>query len=556
MLCRLAVLVFLVSPLLFAQQAFVVDEAGRSIASIDLASGKIDHAVALSFTPDRAKIAPDGQTILVLDQGEGTMGFWVAEWRPKTKSNVAVVRDGKVVGSSELGWGLAQSAFSADGKSAYVLTTGYESNKQNERKESELIRIDLSDGSISGRLALDAAAEAFAADAGSNVGVIYSPPYPKKKPAPLPARLTFIDLATLQPKTTIEIPGTEVRKPVAVGNRLYVVDGGSKKAGGRLTIVDSSTGEVLKKIDVGPEAVFGGSDEEGRLYMLSQMPDRKSGRLTVLSGTDVVSEHPIGAAPKKALLSADGRLLYVMGWKQFSVVDLEKNESRGPIEQPTGALAALATEDGSRAFVVSWDGDSCCRVTAFDTAAMSRLTSFLGGSKGERIGQGIAAAALTVASYQAGKSIAESTGSNTFYYSIYAPTTRGAARGPLAFGPGEKKVYFVDTQTNDVTIVNAADGQRIATLDAGSGLQEVIALHDAGVVAGIANSEITLIDFDSDTVTGSVKLEGGVTDAILTEDGSRLVVFGTKSLVVLDAKTAKEVARTAAFQQPVQVVFK
>ncbi|HEY0592008.1 MAG TPA: hypothetical protein VGF40_09590, partial [Thermoanaerobaculia bacterium] len=500
-------------------------------------------------------LASDGKTLLVLDQGEGTYGFWLGEFRPKTRSNAAVVRDGKVVGSTELGWGLAESAFSADGKSAFVLTTGYESNKENERKPSELVRIDLEEGKIAGRLALDAAASAFATDRASKVGIIFSPPYPKKKPAPLPARLTFVDLASFTPAKTLDIAGTEVRRPVAVGDLLYVVDGGSKSAGGSLTIVNASSGEVVKKIEVGPEAVFGGSDAAGRLYVLSQAPDRKSGRVTVVKGSETVAEYPIGAAPKMARLAADDSRLYVLGWKEFSVVDLANGKAAAPAEQARGPFGVIATADGKRAFTVNMDGDQCCRITAFDTESMARLTSFLGGSKGERFGQGLAAAALTVASYQAGKSIAQSAGSDTFYYSIYAPKGQGSARGPLAFGPGEKKVYFVDTQTDDVTIVDVASGERIKTLDAGNGLQEVIPLHDAGVIAGISNGEITLVDVNTDEVRDRIKLQGGVTDAVLTKDGARLVVFGTKSLVVLDAETAKEVARTSSLQQPVQVIF-
>ncbi|HSN69404.1 MAG TPA: hypothetical protein VLV48_09175, partial [Thermoanaerobaculia bacterium] len=389
----------------------------------------------------------------------------------------------------------------------------------------------------------------------SKMGIIYSPPYPKKKPAPLPARLTFVDLASLETLKSIDIPGTEVRRPVAVGDLLYVVDGGSKSAGGSLTIVNASSGEVVKKIEVGPEAVFGGSDAAGRLYVLSQLPDRKSGRVTVVKGSETVAEYPIGAAPKMARLSADDSRLYVLGWKAFTVVDLKGGKAPVPADQARAPFAVLGSADGTRAFTINMDGDQCCRITAFDLGTMKPLTSFLGGSKGERFGQALAAVALTAASYQAGKSIAESTGSSTFYYSIYAPGGQGSARGPLAFGPGEKKVYFVDTQTDDVTVVDAATGERLRTLDAGSGLQEVIPLHEAGVVAGIADSAITLVDVNTDEIRDTIKLEGGVTDAVLTEDGKSLIVFGTKSLVVLDAKSAKEIARIKSLQQPVQLVF-
>jgi hypothetical protein len=69
-----------------------------------------------------------------------------------------------------------------------------------------------------------------------------SPPYPKKKPAPLSPRLTFVDLGAVEARSVIDIPGTDVRRPVAVADLLYVVDGGSTSAGGGPTVVVSTGG--------------------------------------------------------------------------------------------------------------------------------------------------------------------------------------------------------------------------------------------------------------------------------------------------------------------------
>jgi DNA-binding beta-propeller fold protein YncE len=254
-------------------------------------------------------------------------------------------------------------------------------------------------------------------------------------------------------------------------------------------------------------------------------------------------------------LSDDGKRAFILGWKEFSVVDLGSGQVKAAMDQARNPFAVLGTADGKRAFVINMDGNQCCRMTAFDLAGMRRLTTFLGGSKGERFGQMMAAIALSVASYQAGASLARAGGYNTFYYSIYTPQSHGAARGPLTFGPGEKKVYFVDTQTSDVTVADVETGERLRTLDAGSGLQEVLPMYDAGVIAGIADSAITLVDVNTNEVRSTIKLVGGVTDAVLTDDNNRLVVFGKKTLVVIDAKTAKEVARITSLQQPVQVIF-
>lgn len=549
-----AVIALIAIPSFAQQNAYVIDMDGKAVAALDLATGKTLSSVALPFTPDRALVLPDGKSVLALYQGDGNYGAWSGEFRPKGPSQAAIIRAGKLAGSTDLGWGLAQASFSADGKSAYVLTTGYESNKVAERKPSELIRIDTDTGKIAGRLAFDAAAQAFATDAAGTTGIVYAPPYPKKKPSPLPARLTFIDLKSFEAGPVVELKG-EVRKPVASGSWIYVVDAGNRKTPGNLYIIDTKSRALAKTIPLGTEAVMAGTDTEGRVVVLSQGADRKSGRVFLVKGTDVVAEYTGPEAPKFVTTSADNKRLYVAGWKDFSMVDLGANKASASVELARDPFGVLPTKDNSRVFVVSTDGQSCCRISTFDVANMKRLTTFLGGSKGERFGQGLAAAALTVASYQAGKSAAQASGANSFTYSLFTPKMHGSARGPLALSPDEKKVYLVDTQTNDVTVVDTASGERLKNIDAGYGLREVIYLPRASVLAAIADDDIRMIDVATDEIRDTIKLSGNVTDALMTEDEKRLVVFGKERVVIIDASTGKEVARSEAFKQPVQVLF-
>lgn len=546
--------VLLLSLPLLAEKAFVIDMDGKAVAAIDLESGRTSSTVTLPFTPDRALVLPDGKTVLALYQGDGTYGGWSGEFRPKSASQAAIVRDGKLIGTTDLGWGLAQAAFSADGSTAWVLTTGYESNKLPERKPSELIRLDTATGKITSRLAFDAAALAFATDASGTTGIVYSPPYPKKKPAPLAGRVTFIDLKSFEAGPVVEITG-ELRKPVAAGDLLYVLDAGNRKTGGKLHVIDTKARALAGAIPLGPEAVMAGTDAEGRVVVLSQAADLKSGRVHLVKGTKVIAEYTGPAAPKFVAQSTDGKHLYVAGWKDFSMVDLAANKASSAVELARNPFGVLPTRDNSRVFVVSMDGTSCCRISTFDTANMKRLTTFLGGSKGERWGEGLAAAALSVASYQAGLSAAQASGANSFTYTIFTPRTGGAARGPMALSPDEKKVYLADTQTNDVTIVDVATGERITNLDAGSGLREVMSLPAAGALAAISDQDIRIVDFATDSVRETIKLSGNVVDALISNDEKRLVIFGKGHVIVLDTATGKEVARSAEFKQPVQVLF-
>jgi DNA-binding beta-propeller fold protein YncE len=140
-------------------------------------------------------------------------------------------------------------------------------------------------------------------------------------------------------------------------------------------------------------------------------------------------------------------------------------------------------------------------------------------------------------------------------YSIYSPTIRGAARGPIAFGPGEKKAYAVDTQTNDVTVVDLESGQRTVNVDGGSGLKEVIPLSDAGLIAAVSDERIDLIDTTSDTIREAIPMKRSVTGAVVTPDEKRLVVYGKERIVIIDTKTGKQLGMIEDLKSPTGVIF-
>jgi DNA-binding beta-propeller fold protein YncE len=372
-----------------------------------------------------------------------------------------------------------------------------------------------------------------------------------KRNPPQPARFIFVDPATWKEAASLDLPG-KPSKPVAVGDLFYVIDPGEKNAPGKVHVVDPAKRNIIKSIDVGSNAIAGGSDRDGNLFVLSQGADRKSGQVVIVRGGEVAGTYSTVEAPQKVVLSADGKRLYVIG-NQFGVVDLAAKSALPGMEAAAPAIAILPTRDGRRVITVAMQGESCCRINVFDTASNKRLTSFLGGSKGKRIGQGLAAAALSVASFQAGRAGAGSSG--YFTYSIYSPMVRGSARGPVALAPGEKKAYAVDIQTNEVTVVDMETGQRTMNLDAGSGLSEVIPLPDAGLIAAVSDERIDLIDPTSDTVRESIKMNGDVQRAVLTPDEKRLVVYGKGRIVVIDTTTGKQVAMIDALKSPSQIIF-
>jgi hypothetical protein len=542
----------LATPLTAQNTAIAFDSTNHIVATLDLTRGTIDSKVDVPLAAvSRVALSPDNRTLLAVNNGGlRTTGMFSVDLHPDKKGSWALLSGDKVIGKGDLGWGLAGSAFAADGKSAYLLTTGDDTKKPADLKPSELVRIDAVTGTESGRLSFDRSASALGFDRSGSTAMVSSPAQSKRTP-PLPAQLIFIDLKGWKQTAAIDIPG-KPEAPAAVGNVFYFVDPGEKKSPGKVQVVDVASRSIVKSIDVGSAATGGGTDREGNFFVLSQSPDGKSGQVTMIHDSDVAATYPTGAAPRKAILSADGKRLYVVG-NQLTVVDLASKTSSPAIDAASPTIGLLATRDGRRVVTVAMQAQSCCRISVFDTAANKQLTSFLGGSKGKRIGQGLAAAALTAASYEAGR--ASASPGSTFTYSIYSPTIRGAARGPLAFGPGEKKAYAVDTQTNDITVVDVESGQRTVNIDGGSGTREVIPLPDAGLIAAISDERIDLIDMTNDTVREAIPMKGSVNGALVSPDEKRLVVYGKERIVIIDTKTGKQAGMIADLKSPSGVIF-
>ena len=530
--------------------AIALDSDARQIAFLDLAKSTVDSIVNVplpAFT--RAVGSPDNRTIVAIYDG----GYRVTgsrptdiEVHPDKKALYAVVTRDKVIGTGDLGWGVADAAFSSDGKYAYVLTDGDDAKNDAEVKSGELIRIDAASGAEAGRLTFNRWTSALGFDRSGATAIIFSPRQRNRNPQ-APPRLIFVDTATWKESGALDLPDT-LAIPVAVGDLYYFV----ASAAGKVHIVDTAKRSLVASIDVGSKARAGGSDRNGNFYVLSQGSDGKTGRVTIIRGSEVAASYSTSSVPDRATLSADGKRLYVIG-DQLNFVDLAAKSSSPGLDMAHPAIGVLPTTDGRRVITIAAEGESCCRISVFDTAANKQLTSFLGGSKGTRVRQHLAAATMTLASYEAGRAAATSSG--TFLYSVYARTLRGGARGPAALAPGEKKAYAVDTQTNDVTVVDMETGQRIMNIDAGSGLKEVVALGDSGSIVAVSDERVDLIDTTRDVVRESIKMKGDVKPPVVTPDERRMVVYGKGRIVVLDTVTGKQVGTIDALKTPSQIIF-
>src|ERR1700730_16243077 len=146
----LALCVFVVVSAAFGEskKALVLDSEAKSVTVVDAAAGTVGERVMLPDTPSRMVLSPDGKRIAVLSRGEGTTSFWTSHFNPSSKSSVTLIDAAsmKQIARTELGWDLGRAAFSSDGSTLTVLMPGVTSNKPNEVKPAEVIRVNAKTG--------------------------------------------------------------------------------------------------------------------------------------------------------------------------------------------------------------------------------------------------------------------------------------------------------------------------------------------------------------------------------------------------------------------------
>ena len=526
-----------------SKKALVVDADSKSIAVIDLAGGTVGQRVTLSDTPHRAILSADGKRIAVLSRGEGSTSFWTSHFNPTSKSAVALIDavSMKAIVRTELGWDLGRAAFSSDGSVLTVLTPGVVSNKPTEVKPAEMIRVNAKTGEIMKRAELERAAESFELSSNGATGAIFFKSTKEK-----PAEVRLIDVATLQPISTIPLSANTDAPVALIKDQLYLVD---KK--GKMYVVSLADRNLAATLDIGDRAVVGAVDpDRGNIYLINGNDEFRIVNGVTLSAPVKVAKNPVAVR-----FSDDKKTAYIISNEFVTAVDLANMSASTPIEVRRMASDFIASPDGRRGFVLHRSEQSCCYATVVDLPNHANMKSFITGSKGARIAQGLAAAAATAASYSSGRSGALAHGGGTFSYSVYTPRVGSAARGPLAVRRDGKFAYVLDVQTNDVTLIDGESGERLQNIRVGGGGKELVWLANSRYLAAVSDESVSLIDTDANQQKAEIKLAGDVTDFLLSPKGDYAAVIGKGTIAVIDARTASQVATFEAFKRPLQFIF-
>lgn len=550
----------LATPAVAGQRVAVLE--GPALAVFDVDSGTVLSRVVLPINGSQMLITADRTRVLVLSRGAGNETR-DHQFIPTGKSAVAVVDlgSGKVTGSSELGWGIGDSAFAADG-TLYLLTPGYQSSKANEQRPAELMAIDSTSGSIVKRAALTRGADAFAVVGEPKVLVVFI-----RSAQNLPAELHFIDPETFRERGKTVLRG-DPAPPVAIPGSSFLYSIDSSKDGA-VEVISTADGAVAATLDTGEAPKLGAIDPEmKRLFVLAARTaagSAPSGIVSVVREKTVETSIPLAVfEPTEAQLSADRKWLTLAGLKfkrhfgfrevAVSRIDLSTN-TPGPIVETPGIYPRefVTTADNGTMIMFHGGEKSCCAVMIEDLVSGKHLATIGVGSRGKRIGAALLALGMSAASFSAARSSAIAHGQSSFVYSIYTPRMHySETRGPLALRADERFVYVIDPATDFLTVVDLEKKATVANFGIGSGVRELMML-DGKTLSAISESSVVLVDTSTHQKGAEIKDIGAITDVAVSADRSTMFVLGRVRAVMV--RNGGQPQAMGDIAHPVQLIF-
>ena len=276
---------------------------------------------------------------------------------------------------------------------------------------------------------------------------------------------------------------------------------------------------------------------------------KQEGELRVVRGADVAATLKVAAHPR--LIAREGDLVYVVGEKAVTLVDpvglrvvatlpLE-SEGKSLVDEDDAATELKISPDGKRGFVLYGLNE---RLVVLDLEQKKAIGAAKTGRGGKKFLRGLGNVAAWSAAINGG----------LVGQMLAAPLrfSRGPASQGLVVRPDGRFAYALDVKTNDVTVVDANTAEAVEKI--GGGGRELRLLTGGTAVAVVSGSEIALLDTASNKKATVVELPG-LRSLVLSPDGAHAVAVGERTVLYLDGRTGKELARLTTFGKPAAVIF-
>ena len=562
-------------------RALVLDGKGQALLAVDLRTGAVTQRVSIAGDPSLILRSGDGVRLAVLDHGPYKQTV-CCHLQPKGPM-IATLLDGATLAqtaSVELGWGTpsVELAFfdrpalqefsmpSPDGRRVTVLCAGYHTKKPEETLPRELVTFDIVSGAIEGRIELDRAVSAMWSASEGKTVVLFAAAR-KHKDEALPAEILFVDLAQHVVTQRIQLSGAPAQPLMAPGSQwLYLLDPGNpsnkqeKNVNGEVTIVSVADRRVAARLNAGskPRALVWDEDRQVVLVPSDGPPVEKGqmrvGELRAFSGAQQTAL--VNVAEEPHFLRLNGDRAYVFGKRAVSVVGLDglRALSEFSLDDADDVNELVFSKDSKRGFV-QYMGSS--RLSILDLETPRLVASVTTGRGGVKFAKALGAMALSVAattaSYYQGQSMAMTQHQNWFAYNIYNFGV-AAPQSSVVVRPDGKFAYALNTQTNDVTVVDVPTAS-VVSKEAAKG-QSLALLPGGTKIAVLGEHEMRLFDTQTQLPGEPLHFEGAMrVSLVFTKDGQTAVAYGGRALYLLDAATGAVRAQVPGVMGVDSVIF-
>jgi YVTN family beta-propeller protein len=409
-------------------------------------------------------------------------------------------------------------------------------------------------------------------------------PFPDSLDASFPLRRVYYEVFTYirsfwQAVDQAERPA--VRGPG--GAFSYRLVGGDPEAkGGKdrpatIYVLRDSSQTVVDSISVGWRPTGLETDPAtGRVIVCSQdTPKGKPGTLRAIRGREVVAQAPVSDAGPYNLVRASGDTMIVIAAKSLSKVDLAAGREIQRVDVGFSAGQVLLDTLATRAYVSDAYGSD---VAALDLTSGLKLASVGTGRGGVKfmkfMGAALANAAMFAGSmYQAHTmavqnaqiaSLAGGGGPAVGYgWAPYYIATVNPGRTQMHMRDDGAFLYVLNTQTNDVTVIDTKSLKSTAMVSAGGGCCSLMPSSKGKVLFVLRETAVTVFSTQSNQVARMIqipikKIVGGYTSygtPGVDPARQRMLILYPKGLMALSLDDGSAVGSPPFLPRPQQILF-